>query len=118
MINEEAETRERGYLLLKPVWWGLWVLPQVGYASLTAQPGSSMDHCLLHVQVAFTSEGSEAQRAWIACRVSHSPTREDDKILQRQNVTVQGHRLGLKRGCEPGDFVSQGLNSLVSTVNE
>lgn len=67
MVNEKAEARDRGCLLLKPVWPGLWVLHQVEWGYLIAQPGSSMDHCLLSVHVAFTGRESEAQRAWIAC---------------------------------------------------
>lgn len=50
---------------------------------------------------------------------SHTaPRGKTIKYYRGKNVTVQGHRLGLKRGCEPSGFVSQGLNSLVSTVNE
>jgi hypothetical protein len=70
-----------------------------------------MDHCLLCVPVAFTDRNSEAWRAWIACLGSHSPTMDEDN-----GDPTKGH--SLKLGCQPGGFVSQGLNSLVSKVNK
>lgn len=110
MVKKKAKARDRGCLLLKPVWSGLWALHQVECSYLTAQPGSSMDDCLLCVPVLLQTRIVRLREPGWFADFHTAPQWKRIKNYRDKALQPQGHSLGLKLGFQPGGFVSQELN--------